>query len=51
MGRCRSCSAWGPIVLPVVDHKFGFLVAIAVGVAVATSVVIFLKSLKVKVSK
>ncbi|ACH93352.1 fructose-specific PTS transporter subunit EIIC [Borrelia duttonii] len=41
----------GPIVLPVVDHKFGFLVAIAVGVAVATSVVIFLKSLKVKVSK
>ncbi|AAX16916.1 fructose-specific PTS transporter subunit EIIC [Borrelia hermsii] len=41
----------GPIVLPVVDNKLGFIIAIAVGVAVATSLVIFLKSLKVKASK
>ncbi|APR65286.1 PTS fructose-like transporter subunit EIIC [Borrelia anserina Es] len=40
----------GPIVLPVVDNKLGFVIAIAVGVAVATSLVIFLKSLKVKES-
>ncbi|UPA17897.1 fructose-specific PTS transporter subunit EIIC [Borrelia puertoricensis] len=41
----------GPIVLPVVDNKLGFIIAIAVGVAVATSLVIFLKSLKMKESK
>ncbi|AHH10577.1 PTS sugar transporter subunit IIA [Borrelia coriaceae] len=41
----------GPIVLPVVDNKLGFVIAIAVGVAVATSLVIFLKSLKFKESK
>ncbi|WP_024653868.1 fructose-specific PTS transporter subunit EIIC [Borrelia persica] len=41
----------GPIVLPVVDHKFGFIISIAIGVAVATSMVLFLKSLKVRVSK
>ncbi|BDU62917.1 hypothetical protein BOFE_04570 [Candidatus Borrelia fainii] len=37
-----------PIVLPVVDNKLGFIIAIAVGVAVATSLVVFLKSLKIK---
>ncbi|QMU99189.1 PTS fructose transporter subunit IIA [Borrelia sp. A-FGy1] len=41
----------GPIVLPVVDNKVGFIVAMASGVVVATILVIFLKSLKFKVSK
>ncbi|BCR21836.1 fructose-specific PTS transporter subunit EIIC [Borrelia sp. HM] len=38
----------GPIVLPVVDNKLGFIIAIVVGVAVATSLVLFLKSVKIK---
>ncbi|AYE36277.1 PTS fructose transporter subunit IIA [Borrelia turcica IST7] len=41
----------GPIVLPVVDNKLGFIIAMAAGVAVATILVIFLKSLKSKESK
>ncbi|BCR08809.1 PTS fructose-like transporter subunit EIIC [Borrelia miyamotoi] len=37
-----------PIVLPVVNNKLGFIIAMFVGIVVATSLVIFLKSLKIK---
>ncbi|UGQ17203.1 fructose-specific PTS transporter subunit EIIC [Borrelia sp. RT1S] len=41
----------GPIVLPVVDNKLGFIIAMAAGVAVATILVILLKSFKFRESK
>ncbi|WP_445435971.1 fructose-specific PTS transporter subunit EIIC [Candidatus Borreliella tachyglossi] len=51
LGVASHAPHGGPIVLPVVDNKLGFIIAIVAGVAVATILVIFLKSLKARESK
>ncbi|UER67584.1 fructose-specific PTS transporter subunit EIIC [Borrelia sp. BU AG58] len=51
LGVANHAPHGGPIVLPVVDNKLGFIVAMAAGVAVATILVVLLKSLKFRESK